>query len=85
MEFKINGQWFTALNGGPFFKFNEAISMEIICVNQQEIDYYWEKMTANGGKEGPCGWVTDKFGLSWQVAPAILSDCCPAILRMLTG
>lgn len=74
IEFKINGQWFTALNGGPVFRFNEAISMQVICETQQEIDYYWEKLTEDGGKEGPCGWVSDRFGVSWQVAPSILSE-----------
>ena len=71
IQFKINGQWYTALNGGPIFQFSEAISLQIICETQQEIDYYWEKLT-EGGEEGPCGWLKDKFGLSWQVAPAIL-------------
>ena len=73
IEFKINGQWFTALNGGPLFKFNEAVSMQVICETQEEIEYYWDKLT-DGGQEGQCGWVTDRFGLSWQVAPAILSE-----------
>ncbi|HNW50554.1 MAG TPA: VOC family protein [Prolixibacteraceae bacterium] len=69
--FHINGQPFTALNGGPLFKFSEAVSFQIFCDTQEEIDYYWECLT-NGGKEGQCGWCTDKFGLSWQIAPTIL-------------
>ncbi|MDU1903640.1 MAG: VOC family protein [Dysgonomonas sp.] len=73
IEFKMNGQWYTALNGGPIFHFNEAISLQILCDTQKEIDYYWEKLTADG-EEGPCGWLKDKFGLSWQVAPSILPE-----------
>lgn len=71
VNFTINGQSFMALNGGPVFKFNEAISLEIFCDNQEEIDYYWNKLTA-GGEEGQCGWLKDKFGVSWQVIPSIL-------------
>ena len=71
IQVRINGQWYTALNGGPVFQFNEAISLQVLCDTQQEIDYYWEKLT-EGGAEGPCGWLKDKFGLSWQVAPSIL-------------
>lgn len=71
VNFTINGQSFTALNGGPLFKFNEAISLEIFCDNQKEIDFYWNKLTA-GGEEGQCGWLKDKFGVSWQVIPSIL-------------
>lgn len=74
VEFRINGQWFTALNGGPVFRFSEAVSMQVICDTQQEIDYYWERLISGGGEEGPCGWCKDRFGLSWQVAPAILPD-----------
>ena len=69
--FQINGQSFTALNGGPVFKFNEAISFQVFCESQDEIDYYWSKLT-DGGQEGQCGWLKDKFGLSWQIIPAIL-------------
>jgi predicted 3-demethylubiquinone-9 3-methyltransferase (glyoxalase superfamily) len=72
-NFTINGQSFTALNGGPLFKFNEAISLQIFCDNQEEIDYYWNKLS-EGGEEGQCGWLKDKFGLSWQVIPSILSE-----------
>ena len=73
VEFELNGQRFTALNGGPQFKFSEAISLEVTCETQQEIDYYWDKLV-EGGEEGPCGWLKDKFGLSWQITPAILGE-----------
>lgn len=73
IKFLINGQEFIALNGGPHFKFNEAISFVVNCETQQEIDEYWEKLTA-GGKEVQCGWLTDKFGLSWQIVPTILGQ-----------
>jgi len=68
VEFTLEGQRFFALNGGPNFKFNEAISLFIACKDQAEIDYYWDKLT-DGGQEGPCGWCKDRFGLSWQVVP----------------
>ena len=71
--FELEGQEFIALNAGPHFKFNEAISFVIDCKDQQEVDYYWEKLTADGGQESQCGWLKDKFGLSWQVVPSILS------------
>jgi predicted 3-demethylubiquinone-9 3-methyltransferase (glyoxalase superfamily) len=70
VAFEIAGQPFTALNGGPIFKFDEAVSFQIMCETQAEIDYYWTKLTKAGGQEGPCGWLKDKFGLSWQVVPA---------------
>ena len=73
-EFEIEGQEFTALNGGPQFKFTEAISLVINCDSQEEVDYFWEKLTTGGGQPGPCGWLKDKFGLSWQVTPRILID-----------
>jgi predicted 3-demethylubiquinone-9 3-methyltransferase (glyoxalase superfamily) len=69
VDFVLDGQNFTALNGGPQFKFTEAISLVINCDTQEEIDYYWEKLAADGGEEVECGWVTDKYGLSWQVVP----------------
>ena len=70
VEFELDGQKFTALNGGPHFKFNEAVSFQIECENQEEIDYYWEKLGAGGDPSAQqCGWLKDKFGLSWQVAP----------------
>ena len=78
VAFELNGTSFTALNGGPIFKFNEAISLQIECADQKEIDYYWDKLTAEGGRPGPCGWLTDQFGLSWQVVwkdfPAMMTD-----------
>ncbi len=70
VQFEINGSRIMALNGGPHFKFNEAVSLVITCDKQEEIDYYWEKLTADGGQESMCGWLKDKFGLSWQVVPA---------------
>ena len=70
-EFDIEGQKFLALNGGPQFKFNEAVSFQVHCETQEEIDYFWSKL-ADGGEEGPCGWLKDKFGLSWQVIPTVL-------------
>jgi predicted 3-demethylubiquinone-9 3-methyltransferase (glyoxalase superfamily) len=70
VPFELDGQPFTALNGGPQFKFDEAVSFQVICETQEEIDDYWSKLTADGGQEGPCGWLKDKFGLSWQVVPA---------------
>jgi predicted 3-demethylubiquinone-9 3-methyltransferase (glyoxalase superfamily) len=73
VPFTINGQSFTGLNGGPLFKFNEAVSIQVFCDNQDEIDYYWEKLT-EGGEESQCGWLKDKFGLSWQVIPSVLSE-----------
>jgi predicted 3-demethylubiquinone-9 3-methyltransferase (glyoxalase superfamily) len=69
VDFELDGEKFTALNGGPQFKFTEAISLVINCDTQEEIDYYWEKLTADGGEEVQCGWLADKYGLSWQVVP----------------
>lgn len=72
--FQLNGQQFVALNGGPHFKFTEAISFVVNCENQQEVDYYWQKLSAGGdAKAQQCGWLKDKFGLSWQIVPTILS------------
>jgi len=71
--FKLEGQEFVALNGGPHFKFTEAISFSVDCKNQEEVDYFWEKLS-EGGEEGPCGWLKDKFGLSWQIVPTVLSE-----------
>ena len=67
--FELNGHKFMGLNGGPHFNFNEAISFVVNCDDQQEIDYYWEKLTANGGQESMCGWLKDRFGVSWQIVP----------------
>ena len=70
--FTLEGVEFMGLNGGPQFKFTEAISLMINCKDQKEVDYYWEKLLAGGGKESACGWLKDKYGLSWQVTPTIL-------------
>jgi predicted 3-demethylubiquinone-9 3-methyltransferase (glyoxalase superfamily) len=74
VAFELDGQKFSALNGGPQFKFDEAISFQIHCADQNDVDYYWERLTAAGGSEGPCGWLKDRFGLSWQVVPDALFD-----------
>ena len=73
VAFAIDGQTFTALNGGPQFPFTEAISLQVLCETQEEIDHYWNRLGA-GGEEGPCGWLKDRYGLSWQVTPTILVD-----------
>lgn len=70
VEFRIEGQDFVALNGGPQFKFTEAVSFAINCKTQKELDYYWHALLADGGKPSQCGWLKDRFGLSWQVTPA---------------
>lgn len=77
MRFQLEGQEFVALNGGPIFHFTEAISLYVDCESQQEVDDLWKKLTANGGQESRCGWLKDKFGLSWQIIPS-------ALTRMLT-
>jgi predicted 3-demethylubiquinone-9 3-methyltransferase (glyoxalase superfamily) len=77
VEFELDGQTFTALNGGPHFKFNEAVSFQVMCDTQDEIDRFWTKLS-QGGQEGHCGWLKDKFGLSWQVVPS-------ALPQLLTG
>src|SRR5437588_10632596 len=74
VEFTLDGVEFVGLNGGPQFKFSEAISFSINCETQDEIDYFWEKLSADGGETGPCGWLKDKFGLSWQISPVVLGD-----------
>jgi predicted 3-demethylubiquinone-9 3-methyltransferase (glyoxalase superfamily) len=75
LEFELEGQRFLALNGGPIFQFNEAISFIVNCETEEELDYYWEKLSAGGDKKAQvCGWLKDKFGLSWQIVPTILSD-----------
>jgi len=73
VEFQIEGQEFLALNGGPHFKFTEAVSFVVNCESQEEVDYFWEKLS-EGGRTSQCGWLKDKFGLSWQVTPTILGD-----------
>jgi len=72
VTFEINGNRFMALNGGPQFKFNEAVSFVVNCETQEEIDHYWYKLTADGGSEGNCGWLKDKYGVSWQIVPTVL-------------
>ena len=75
VAFELDGQLFTALNGGPVFKFNEAISLQINCQTQEEVDYYWTKLSAGGdAKAQQCGWLKDKYGVSWQVVPAVLVE-----------
>jgi len=77
VEFEINGQAFTALNGGPAFKFNEAMSLQVYCETQEEVDHYWEKLSEGGDEKAQqCGWLKDKYGVSWQIVPT-------ALLRML--
>jgi predicted 3-demethylubiquinone-9 3-methyltransferase (glyoxalase superfamily) len=73
VSFELDGQKFLALNGGPEFTFSEAISFQVDCENQEEVDAYWSKLSA-GGEEGPCGWLKDKFGLSWQIVPRVLPE-----------
>jgi predicted 3-demethylubiquinone-9 3-methyltransferase (glyoxalase superfamily) len=74
VSFELDGQEFVALNGGPQFKFTEAVSFVVNCETQEEIDYYWEKLSSGGGEEVQCGWLTDKYGLSWQVVPAKIRE-----------
>src|SRR5688500_18515048 len=75
VAFELDGQPFTALNGGPIFKFNEAVSFQVMCQTQEEVDHYWDKLSAGGDKNAQqCGWLKDKFGLSWQIVPRILPE-----------
>jgi predicted 3-demethylubiquinone-9 3-methyltransferase (glyoxalase superfamily) len=87
VEFEILGQAYVALNGGPLFKFNESHSIQILCDTQDEIDRYWD-LLSSGGEPGPCGWLKDRFGLSWQVVPRALADMLadpdPARVRRVT-
>ena len=82
-SFEVEGREFMALNAGPQFKFNESVSFVVHCKTQEEVDYYWGKLLAGGGQESMCGWLKDKFGLSWQITPEVLleriSDPDPAI------
>jgi predicted 3-demethylubiquinone-9 3-methyltransferase (glyoxalase superfamily) len=73
VEFELDGQHFIAINGGPEYRFDEAVSLQINCKTQEEVDYYWERLS-EGGEEGPCGWLKDRYGLSWQVTPAGMDE-----------
>ena len=86
IAFELDGQKFTALNGGPMFKFTEAVSFTVRCDSQMEVDEYWAKLSA-GGSEGQCGWLKDKFGLSWQIVPARLPELIknPKAMRAMMG
>ena len=88
VEFQIEGQRFTAINGGPEFTFDEAVSFQVNCESQEEIDELWDELTADGGEPGPCGWLKDKYGLSWQIVPKeietmLASDDVAAKQRMM--
>ena len=74
VEFELDGQSFIGINGGPEFTFDEAVSLEITCETQEDVDYYWERLTADGGQESQCGWLKDRFGLSWQVVPTGMEE-----------
>jgi predicted 3-demethylubiquinone-9 3-methyltransferase (glyoxalase superfamily) len=82
VEFELDGQPFVGINGGPHFTFDEAVSFQVTCADQAEIDYYWDALRADGGQESQCGWLKDRFGLSWQVVPLgmnrLLNDADPA-------
>jgi predicted 3-demethylubiquinone-9 3-methyltransferase (glyoxalase superfamily) len=88
VDFELDGNRFVAINGGPEFTFDDAVSFAITCEDQDEIDYYWERLT-DGGEEGPCGWLTDRFGVSWQIVPLrlkeLLSDAtvAPRVMRAM--
>jgi predicted 3-demethylubiquinone-9 3-methyltransferase (glyoxalase superfamily) len=73
VEFELDGQRFVGINGGPEFKFDEAVSFQVTCESQEEVDYYWNSL-GEGGEEGPCGWLKDRFGLSWQVVPSGMEE-----------
>lgn len=81
VEFELDGQKYLALNGGPMFQFTEAVSLYVDCEDQAEVDYLWDKLTSDGGQESMCGWLKDKYGLSWQIIPkqlpALISDSDP--------
>jgi len=75
VQFELDGQQFTALNGGPeHYTFNESVSFMVTCEDQAEVDRYWDRLTADGGEPGPCGWLKDKYGLSWQIVPKVLTE-----------
>lgn len=85
VEFELNGQPFQALDGGPEFTFNEAISLAIDCATQDEVDYYWDALTRDGGQPGPCGWLKDKYGVSWQIVPRAFTEMMRADNRERAG
>ncbi len=89
VSFELFGQQFLALNGGPAFRFNEAVSLQVDCADQAEVDRYWELLTADGGAPGPCGWLKDRYGLSWQIVPRrmteLLADPDPERARRATA
>lgn len=87
VAFELDGQKFTALNGGPTFQFTEAISFVVRCEDQAEVDHYWSKLTAGGGMESQCGWLKDKFGLSWQIVPTRLPELLksPQAMQAMMG
>jgi predicted 3-demethylubiquinone-9 3-methyltransferase (glyoxalase superfamily) len=87
VTFELDGQKFTALNGGPLFQFTEAVSFMVRCESQAEVNEYWSKLTAGGGKESQCGWLKDKFGLSWQIVPARLPELVkhPKAMQAMMG
>ncbi|MFE2724817.1 VOC family protein [Kitasatospora sp. NPDC059327] len=74
VTFELDGQGFVALNGGPVFHFTEAVSLQVDCADQREVDDLWAKLTADGGEGGPCGWLKDRYGLSWQIVPRVLTE-----------
>ncbi|MEU9073783.1 VOC family protein [Kitasatospora sp. NPDC004745] len=79
--FELAGQQYVALNGGPEFRFTEAISLQVDCEDQQEVDDLWSRLTADGGQEGPCGWLKDRWGLSWQIVPRVLNELISGLDR----
>jgi len=85
VAFELEGQSFLGLNAGPLFKFNESVSFIIYCETQAEVDRYWSALTAGGGEEGPCGWLKDKFGLSWQVTPTKLLEMVTSTEKTKAG
>ncbi|WP_334162402.1 VOC family protein [Phenylobacterium sp.] len=89
VEWELDGQAFVGINGGPQFPFSEAVSMEIRCKDQQEVDYYWERLLADGGRESQCGWLRDRFGFSWQVVPQrlidLMTDEDPDVVKRVTA
>lgn len=87
VDFELFGQRFTAINAGPEFKFNESVSFLVACKDQEEIDYYWEKLTTGGGQESVCGWLKDKYGLSWQIAPENMDELIksPGAFKTMMG